>query len=68
MCVTFSKSAASLILFVINQFSGFARHASKLRVYKTTLHLDLGVEAQLAHVKSVAFKLNNIAQREVLEE
>jgi len=50
--VTSSKSAASLILVVNKSIYGLARHASKRRVYKTTLHLDQAVEAQLAHVKS----------------
>ncbi len=38
---------------------GFARHASKLRVYETTTNLYFGVDVELAHVKSTAFNYLN---------
>ena len=39
----------------INYFTGFARHASKLRVYETTINYNV----ELAHVKSTAFNYLN---------
>ncbi|PKH91417.1 hypothetical protein CXF76_11640 [Pseudoalteromonas sp. 78C3] len=43
----------------MNHFTGFARHASKLRVYETTTNLYCGVDVELAHVKSAAFNCLN---------
>ena len=44
---------------MINHFTGFARHVSKLDVYKINANLTLAVDAELARVKSVAFNYLN---------